>query len=266
MSIPPPPPSDYDLQEEPEKPKRPTGWLGSLGALGLLLWKAKGLLAAVKFLPLLKSGLWMFVYMGVTAWQIGWPAAVMILAVLLLHETGHAIALKIQGRPVYALTFIPFVGAFGRQEPGKHVTQDAFVALAGPLMALPTIVLFGACFAIWPSSIWVVGILFALIINLFALAPAPFFDGGKVVAMLSPKLWALGLVIVMVIAWRNPIFWLIAIMSLPAIIAGWKVDVEKEPYYKVTTAQGTGYTLVYLALALILFGLNSGLQAVLIQK
>jgi Zn-dependent protease len=265
MSTPPP----FDLNDEPrpqESPvskPRPTGVLASLGAVGLLLFKLKGVLAVVKFLPLLKTMGWMFVYLFVTAWRFGWPAAVILLIVIFVHELGHVIALKIQGRPVYAMTFIPFIGAWVQHDRAEHVTKDAFVALAGPFTAIPLTLIFGGLFFAFPSALWIVGIQFALMINLFNLIPAPFFDGGRVIAMLSPKLWAVGMAIALFIAWRNPIVWFIALMSLPMIIAGWKTDVEKEPYLKVTTAQGVGYTLAYLALALVLALGNLGFHQLL---
>ena len=262
-------PPSFDLEDDPRpqeppapKPK-PTGILASLGGFGLLLFKLKGLLVAFKFLPLLKTMGFMFVYLFVTAWRFGWLAAVILFVVLFVHELGHVIALKIQGRPVYGMTFIPFVGAWVTRERGKHVTEDAFVALAGPLTAIPLTLAFGALFLVHPSVLWVIGIQFALMLNLFNLIPAPFFDGGRVVAMLSPKLWAVGMAIALFIAWRNPIVWFIALMSLPMIIAGWKTDVEKEPYLKVTTAQGVGYTLVYLGLALVLALGNLGFHELL---
>src|SRR6266446_1705529 len=64
----------------------------------------------------------------------GWPFAVGIVALLFIHEMGHALVMKLKGIPVGGLIFVPLLGAavFMRQMP-KNAQDEAEVGIAGPV-------------------------------------------------------------------------------------------------------------------------------------
>jgi Zn-dependent protease len=105
----------------------------------------------------------------------------MIVGVLLLHEAGHALAMKAFGYRDVSVFFIPFLGAAasGKKEC-VPVWQAAVVSLSGPLPGA-----FLGLGVLWANAvIWNVALLdrvglFLVLINLFNLVPFVPFDGGR---------------------------------------------------------------------------------------
>src|SRR6202043_3216975 len=64
----------------------------------------------------------------------GWPFAVGLVALLFIHEMGHALVMKLKGMPIGGVVFIPLLGAavFMRQMP-KNAKDEAEVGIAGPI-------------------------------------------------------------------------------------------------------------------------------------
>src|SRR2546428_6367246 len=62
----------------------------------------------------------------------GWPFAVGLVALLFIHEMGHALVMKLKGIPVGGLIFVPMLGAAGtmRQMP-KDARDEGEVGIAG---------------------------------------------------------------------------------------------------------------------------------------
>ena len=50
----------------------------------------------------------------------------------------------------------------------------------------------------------------------------------------------------------NPLIAVLALLSLPRIIAGWKADPKTQPYYQVTASDRWKFAVAYLGLALFL--------------
>ena len=116
---------------------------------------------------------------------VGWEALPALLAVLLLHEGGHVLAMRLFKYRDVNVFFIPFLGALatGNGKPwGLAPWKNAIVSLAGPLpgIVLAT-VLAGAGISrpdLFPSYAWVAtGML--LLLNLFNLLPLGGLDGGQ---------------------------------------------------------------------------------------
>src|SRR2546421_8651673 len=66
----------------------------------------------------------------------GWMFAVGFVALLLIHEMGHVIALRREGIKASAPMFIPFLGAvISAKSLGENALAEARVGLAGPILA-----------------------------------------------------------------------------------------------------------------------------------
>src|SRR5260221_224725 len=100
----------------PEPPRRPMSATSMIvaGAMALLA-KAKWLLIALKGLSagklLLTFGS-MFLMIIAEAARYGWLYGVGFVALIFIHEMGHAVAIKRAGLQAGYPVFIPFVGAF----------------------------------------------------------------------------------------------------------------------------------------------------------
>jgi Zn-dependent protease len=90
--------------------------------------------------------------------------------------------------------------------------------------------------------------------NLIPLSP---FDGGRITAVLSPRIWFLGVpVLVALFFWRpSPMLILMALLASPQLLKAirYKSDSEEaKTYYAVSAATRFEYGFYYLALAVFL--------------
>src|SRR6266568_4607922 len=80
------------------------------------------------------AGLTAIISVVAYSFLFGWPFAIGLVALLFLHEMGHAIVMKLKGIPVGGMIFIPMLGAavFMNQMP-KNAKDEAEVGIAGPI-------------------------------------------------------------------------------------------------------------------------------------
>lgn len=213
------------------------------------------LFSGLKFGKLLASGGSMLISVVVYAWIYGWRYAVGFVALLFVHEMGHYIAARQKGLNVGAPTFIPFVGAWIELKELPHDAQtEAYVGLGGPLLGTVGAVLVYFAARNWGVD-WLLAVAYSgFFLNLFNLIPLSPFDGGRITAVLSPRIWFLGVpMLVALFMWRpSPMLILIAIMAWPQLWKAWKYrsdSPEAQTYYAVPAAVKWEYGTYYLALA-----------------
>ena len=121
-------------------PRLPPGSSSKLGtALGassvvLFFAKYKSILTALK-LTKLASLSSMFLTFGTYSIFFGMPYAAGMVSLVLVHESGHALAMRKLGVPFDPMVFIPFVGAaVSMKRSPRDAYDEALIALAGPVM------------------------------------------------------------------------------------------------------------------------------------
>lgn len=123
-----------------------------------------------------------------------WEYAVIATAVLLVHETGHALAMKAFGYRDISMFFIPFFGAAVTGTPRKIAAwKQAIVLLAGPLPGL----IAGLGFFLFRGLPPFEGIssgygriaAVAVALNLFNLLPLTPLDGGQLLNISLFRHW-----------------------------------------------------------------------------
>jgi len=216
------------------------------------------LFSGLKFGKLLASGGTMLLSLLVYAAIYGWRYAAGFIALLFVHEMGHYIAARHKGLPVGLPTFIPFVGAWIELKQMPHDAQtEAFVGLGGPLLGTVGATLCYLLARNWDVD-WLLAVSYAgFFLNLFNLIPLSPFDGGRITAVLSPRIWLLGVpVLVALFFWRpSPILILFAILAYPQVMKALrfrKDSIEAQTYYAVPTAVKWEYGTYYLVLAAFL--------------
>ena len=187
-----------------------------------------------------------------TIW--GWPYAAGFIALMFAHEMGHYVAARQCGLNVGAPAFIPFVGAWiNLKEQPRDVRTEAYVAVAGPLVGTVSAVaiyLWGR----WTGSTLLLAIAYAgLFLNLFNLLPVSPLDGGRITAVISPRVWLIGapVMLAMLFYRPSPVLAIIAIIAFPQLIKAWKYDPkapENLAYYGVSFQTKLEYGGLYLAL------------------
>lgn len=215
------------------------------------------LLKFAKLGPVLKTGGTMLISLGAYAFIFGWRYALGFVLLIFAHEMGHFVAARRQGLDVGAPTFIPFVGAWIElKEKPMSALQEAHIAFAGPFVGTLAAVL----------VLWVAGeqdskLLLALaysgfFLNLFNLIPIAPFDGGRIVGLLSPKIWLLGVPLLLgIFIWNhNPMFLLVLVLLVPSLWHSIKIALGKAPpdndarYYDVPSQDRIRYGIYYLLL------------------
>ena len=236
--------------------------LGRFGVLGVIaltvLGKAKWLVAGLKFLklgPLLS----MFVTIGAYALVFGWPFAVGFVLLILIHEMGHAVALKQQGIPASAPVFIPFVGAFiAMKGRPRDAFVEAIVGIGGPILGtIGAAACLAAGFALDSDFLFALASV-GFLINLFNMIPVSPLDGGRVVGAISRWFWVVGYALgigVFVLTW-SPILLIILLLGLLAV---WNsVRRPAEGYYDIAAwkrvAMGAAY---FVMLGLMAIGMTA---------
>jgi Zn-dependent protease len=216
--------------------------LGPLAVLAALFAKLKVfLLPALKLLPILKTSGTMLISIAVYAYAWGWRFAVGFVLLIFVHECGHLLVARRLGLKVGAPMFIPFFGALIMlKEMPRNAWMEAQVGIGGPIMGAVGAAVCYAVYAATGNGLFGVLAYTGFFMNLFNLAPFGFLDGGRIVTVLSPWLWLVGLVIIgsMMFMHFNVVLLIIVIMSLPRLFSLFrKKSSEERRYFEVTPQQ-----------------------------
>jgi Zn-dependent protease len=185
----------------------------------------------------------------------GWMYAAGFVGLIFVHEMGHYVAARSRGLDVGAPTFIPFVGAWIELKDKPHdVETEAYVGIAGPLAGTAAAL---ACYFMaraYGSNLLLALSYAGFFLNLFNLIPLSPFDGGRITAILSPRVWLLGVpVLVALFFWRpSPMLVLMALLAAPQVMHALKFDPkapENAQYYAVSLEHRITYGVLYVALA-----------------
>ncbi|MCC6467152.1 MAG: site-2 protease family protein [Alphaproteobacteria bacterium] len=216
------------------------------------------LFSALKFGKVLTTGGTMLISVGAYAFMFGWWYAVGFVALLLVHELGHYIAARQRGLNVGAPTFIPFVGAWIElKEAPMDVETEAYVAVAGPFLGTLGAL---ACYFLarsWDSTLLLALAYAGFFLNLFNLIPLSPLDGGRITAILSPRVWLLGVpMLVALFFYRpSPLLVILGIIAAPQVWKAIKFNPqapENQRYYAAAASTRLEYAVLYLGLAAFL--------------
>jgi Zn-dependent protease len=212
------------------------------------------LLSGAKLGKLLTTGGSMLLSVVLYAFVFGWRYAVGFVALMFIHEMGHYIAARRRGLAVGLPTFIPFIGAWVELKDLPHDAEtEAYVGLGGPLLGTVGAL---ACYFVARNegSNWLLAVAYSgFFLNLFNLIPLSPFDGGRITAVLSPRIWLLGVPVLgaLFIYRPSPVLFIIALLAAPQV---WKAikyradSPEAATYYAVSTRIKWEYGLYYVAL------------------
>jgi Zn-dependent protease len=215
-----------------------------------------GLFAAGKLGKVLASGGTMLISIFAYALVYGWWYAAGFVALLFLHEMGHYLAARNRGLDVGVPMFIPFVGAWVTLKDMPHNAHtEAYVGFAGPLAGTLAAI---ACYWIareTDSQLMLALAYAGFMINLFNLLPISPLDGGRITAIISPKVWLIGMPMLVALFFYSPspMLILIGIIAIPQFMAALKKDggASDMPagYYDVPLNVRANYAMFYLGLA-----------------
>jgi len=216
------------------------------------------LLSGLKWGKLATTGGTMMLSLALYATIWGWRYAAGFIALLFAHEMGHYVAARQRGLNVGAPAFVPFMGAVvALKEQPADVETEAYVAIAGPVvgtMAALAVYLWARS----DNSGLLMAIAYSgLFLNLFNLLPISPLDGGRVTAVLSPRIWFVGVPILLaLLLYRpSPMLLLVAALAVPQLVQAWGYDPtapENVAYYGIPLQSKLEYGAAYLGLAALL--------------
>lgn len=227
------------------------------------------LLSAGKLGKAALTGGTMLLSMVAYSFIFGWWYAVGFVLLILGHEMGHYIAAKQRGLNVGAPTFIPFVGAWIQlKDQPMNVETEAYVGIAGPVAGT---IAAGCCY--YAAEYFDSQLLLALsysgfMINLFNLIPLSPLDGGRITAIISPKVWWLGVpvLVALFISNHSPMLLFIAVLAAPQLMSTFR-STNQDPayarYYNTPLSTRYSYAVYYLGLAAFLSMMSYQLHQVL---
>lgn len=246
--------------------KKKRGGLAGIGTgiVALFSWllKFKGLAILLKFGW---AGFSALITIGLYSIIFGWQFAVGIVALLFIHELGHALILKLKGMPVGGIVFVPFFGAMTLlQRLPTNAKDDAEISIGGPIAGAISA---GVCLAIAeiqpdPRNIWMALAYFGFFINLLNLIPVVPFDGGRILGAVDRRIWIAGFILLLgfeVWEWMHGNFslWLVLILVLAVsqlFSARFRSNSpQMKAFYTVPISTRILISVLYFGLAAVLF-------------
>lgn len=208
---------------------------GSLGLL-VILGKSSKLLKVLKFFKVAKP-LVLLISMSLSAiayaFLLGPWLAILLVLLILIHEMGHVVAMKIKGFDTPTPIFIPFLGAAIFAPKFKDRDTEAYVGYGGPFLGtIGTLLLFVAWFFIPEntamSHIVIVACYLGTYLNLFNLLPISPLDGGRITQAVGPWFKYIGFIMLLAFSLliRQPVIlyiWVIVLYefeSMPLKLRG----------------------------------------------
>jgi Zn-dependent protease len=190
-------------------------------AAGALAAKSKGALGLIKALPAGKlaiTGASAALMVLLEGMRSGLPFALGFVALIFVHEMGHAIAIRRSGLQAGWPVFIPFFGAMialrGRT---PDADTEAEIAYAGPIAGTAASLACAGLGMLLHSRL-ALGLAYTgFFLNLFNLVPISPLDGGRVAQAFSRRAWVIGGLLLggMFLATGSPQLLLIGLMAVP---------------------------------------------------
>ncbi len=233
------------------------GIASAIIAILKIAWPVLAFISKLKYLALVGKLLLTSGSMLLSAWayslRFGWAFGAGLVALIFIHECGHALAARLNGIKTGIMVFIPFMGAFVTADMAERsLTLDAFIGIMGPVVGTLASVLCALIYLPTHNPFWLALASWGFFVNLFNLLPTPPLDGGWITPLFSPKLLAVGMILAVIVGFKNSLIWLLLLASLPRIVGGWKADPATQPYYQVATVDKWKYGFAYVGLATFL--------------
>jgi Zn-dependent protease len=229
------------------------------------------LLTVGKFGKVLLSAGTMVISVFAYSLIFGWRYATGFVALILVHELGHYVAARQRGLDVGLPTFIPFMGAW-IQLKDQHLTPEteAYVGIAGPMLG--SLAAF-ACYLAYLNTgdkLFMALAYAGFMLNLFNLIPLSPLDGGRIVSVISQRIWLIGAPILVALFFLqpSPVLILILIMAFPGLITvirnrGTPNDFAPQAPVNIRIGYGVQYLILLIFLSLMSFDLSEQLQRAL---
>jgi len=193
----------------------------------------------------------------IAAYTSQWPLAVVVgfVGITLIHEIGHAVAIRAKGLRAGFMVFIPFIGgAVTLKDQPRSVYDDAIIGLAGPAAGTAASL---ACLQVykWKADpLWLLIAFLGFALNLINLLPIGMLDGGRISAAVTKWMWVFGggALAYKVFNQPNPLTIVIGVLAAFQVYASIVREKTDKHFYDVTPFQRAAIAVLYFALVIFL--------------
>jgi Zn-dependent protease len=193
----------------------------------------------------------------IAAYATQFPLAIVVgfVVITLIHEIGHAVAIRAKGLRAGFMVFIPFIGgAVTLKDQPTSAYDDALIGLAGPFAGTLASL---SCLQIykWTSDpLWLLIAFLGFALNLFNLLPIGMLDGGRISAAVTKWMWVFGggAGVYKVFDQPNPLTIIIAILAAFQVYASIVRETTDQHFYDVAPMQRAAIAVLYFALVIFL--------------
>jgi Zn-dependent protease len=193
----------------------------------------------------------------IAAYATKWPLAVVVgfVVITLIHEIGHAVAIRAKGLRAGYMVFIPFIGgAVSLKDQPHSVYDDAIIGLAGPAAGTFSSLVCLQVYKWTADPLWLLIAFMGFLLNLLNLVPIGMLDGGRISAAVSKWMWVFGgaAVVYKVFQQPNPLIIIIAVLAAFQVYASLNREKTDPHYYDIPGAQRAAIAALYFALVIFL--------------
>lgn len=193
----------------------------------------------------------------IAAYATKFPLAIVMgfVVITLIHEIGHAVAIRAKGLRAGFMVFIPFIGgAVSIKDQPHSVYDDAQIGLAGPAAGTFASLVCLQIYKWIDDPLWLMIAFLGFSLNLINLLPIGMLDGGRISAAITKWMWVFGgaAIVYKVVQQPNPLIILIAVLAAFQVYASLNREKSDPHYYDITGAQRAAIATLYFALVIFL--------------
>jgi len=183
------------------------------------------------------------------------PLVIGFVLVILVHEIGHAVAIRAKGLRTGMMVFIPFIGgAVTLKDQPRSAYDDAQIGLAGPIAGTAASLVVLQLFKWTDRPLYLAIAAAGFAVNLLNLLPIGMLDGGRISAAVTKWMWVFGggALIYRVLKQPNPLMLVILVLVAFQVYASIAREKDQSSFYDVTISQRAAIAIAYFSLVFFL--------------
>jgi len=199
------------------------------------------------------------VSMGLSIWAMATKAPLRLVigfvAIIVVHEIGHAVAIRAKGLHAGVMVFIPFIGgAVTLKDQPRSAYDDAQIGLAGPVAGMFASLVFLQIYKWNGQPLYLAIAAAGFAVNLLNLLPIGMLDGGRISAAVTKWMWVFGggVLVYKVVKQPNPLMLLIVVLVAFQVYLSIVREKDDKAFYDVTISQRVFIAIAYFALVIFL--------------
>jgi len=183
------------------------------------------------------------------------PVVLGFVGIILIHEIGHAVAIRAKGLHAGLLVFIPFIGgAVTLKDQPRSAYDDAQIGLAGPIAGTFASLIVLQVYKWTGQPLYLLIAAAGFAVNLVNLLPIGMLDGGRISAAITKWMWVFGggVLVYKVVKQPNPLMLIILVLAALQVYLSIVREKNDKSFYDITLTQRVFVAVAYFGLVVFL--------------